>query len=53
MWRPVCTQLMNRAEVSWFPAMAPKLFPAVSLLTSCRALPANAHVKWGEESQAK
>lgn len=49
MWRPICTQFMNRAEVSWFSVMAPKLFPAVSLLTRCRAVPANANVKKGRK----
>lgn len=49
MWRPICTQFTNRAEVSWFSVMSPKLFPAVSLLTRCRAIPANANVKKGRK----
>lgn len=49
MWCPICTQFVNRAEVSWFSVMAPELFPAGSLLTRCRAIPANANVKKGRK----
>lgn len=37
-------QFLNRAAVSWFSVVATKLFPAVSLLTCSRAIPANASV---------
>lgn len=43
----------EQSEVSWFPLMAPKLFPDVSLLTCCRALPANATVKKGRKIPSK
>lgn len=44
MWHPTCMQFLNRAAVSWFSVMATKFFPAVTLLTCSRAIPANANV---------